>query len=451
MATIARPAPLPGRTTDGERVPSSMPPKARIQVRRTRVIALGILTIISFVLSYSVERRFAATGGFAQYNVFFDADPNLWLPRIANGWGAVDFKHLNATTFLNPPVRVAAAIAHATHFSSLAPEALRESIALLVVPLLSALRTVVLFSLFAGLGLSLPATSSLCLLDMFSFSRVVFGSVPESFAISGTIIATLFWLAARNDRISTRWWWAAWIALSTLAIGITVTNVIPVACVLAMLAIRSPNPRWTIVARAIAVIVAAFAINFAFARIESRVYGEPATLGYNPQADEFVHLDPVEAGAELRWAVPNTFLAPRPSTRPNSVALQAKSRYGFMFTYATPEASPSQWLTAGIVLLMLIGGALGFRYARDDRLFRALAVTGVVIVMVNLGMHLAFGSEYFLYTQHWEVPLLICIAGITLHRDGDRRVALSALFSFTAAVGVVSLTNIASMLERLAS
>lgn len=69
-----------------------------------------------------------------------------------------------------------------------------------------------------------------------------------------------------------------------------------------------------------------------------------------------------------------------------------------------------------IIIMITIGitfvGAINL--LKNGTLFQSLAISSLLILIYNWFFHAFWGSEYFLYSQHWICSLIILISGIFL-------------------------------------
>jgi len=409
---------------------------------RADLAAAVAVAALGFLVNYLIALQWAALGTFKQINLFFDADPMFYMERMGHGWGAFMFKHMNVITFFNPPIRVLAMGLSALGVPGTAVE-LRESLTLLIVPGMGAVKTLALFALFRSLAISRPAVVLLCLLDIVSFSRIVFGSLPESFAISGALIAVMYWAASRTPASPAgRGHILLWIGLTTVAAGVTITNVIAAGPLLVLDGWRAGRRGAPLLVRAAGIVAAALVLNVALAGAMSVVYqGSIANLTYDPTNDAWLGFQSPAEMRELMFSLTNALLAPQPGMLPDAI----QARYTFMFSFA--EGLVRVWpqvLAAVTTLLVCAAGALLGARVRAMRPFVAVSAA---IVLANLLMHVVFGNEFFLYTQHWQVALLVFAGGwTTLAR---RTVGLGVLGLFTLAVAISSLAHVRWMIETL--
>ncbi|UCE07115.1 MAG: hypothetical protein JSW07_03505, partial [bacterium] len=160
-------------------------------------VAVGLLiAVVGFLCHLNLELKFERLEVYNQYNVFFDADPNVVLYSFAN-LGDVPNKdpyyrrqlaHPNVVGFFSVPIRALVKVLSTIFPNKFDERYLQRQLAFLIVPISAALFYLVLHRLFLRLGFSLPLASLLTLLVFVSFSQVLFGSIPELFAISNLAI-----------------------------------------------------------------------------------------------------------------------------------------------------------------------------------------------------------------------------------------------------------------------
>ena len=101
-----------------------------------------------------------------------------------------------------------------------------------------------------------------------------------------------------------------------------------------------------------------------------------------------------------------------------------------MFTLETTTSPPLVALAC-----LLVAGGVRSLLRREDPL-RALGVGCLGVLIYNLALHLFWGDEFFLYSQHWLVPLAVILGGNLAWpgRAGRRFAYLYAVLTVTAAV-----------------
>jgi hypothetical protein len=74
----------------------------------------------------------------------------------------------------------------------------------------------------------------------------------------------------------------------------------------------------------------------------------------------------------------------------------------------------------------------------------------LLIVAFNWLLHSFWGTEHFLYSQHWQLPLLLLLAGLTTALFDRSRAWIPWLVAAaTAYVGVTNLTILTAIFTRL--
>jgi len=159
----------------------------------------------SFLERYPLARTWSALGVLDQHDILFDADPVVFLQAFRDGemrdrlWRT----HPNVRNLVNPPVRLAARLARVVR-PDWTEERARGEAALLVAPAASGVTTAAVFLTLRLLGASLGAAALGAALEMSFFSGLVFGSIPESYPLSGAVVAVAFLLLADAARAGGR-------------------------------------------------------------------------------------------------------------------------------------------------------------------------------------------------------------------------------------------------------
>jgi hypothetical protein len=395
-------------------------------VRAWRDVGVAAVAMILFVfaatLHLALESRFARAGVLRESNVLFDADPNTYEVSFARGhnvsaWGGRSFAHPHISNLVNPPINLAVSLV-----AGIRPQAdtasLRRRLALAVSPLAISGEASFLFLAALELGAPFVGAGLVALLSVAAFSGLVFGSIPESYALSGLALAVLFWLAARTAR-TRRISVPLWIALGTLATGITITNVGIVAAIALGALIGAKVPVWSALYRtlglAVAVVVAT-AVTYEVAATVARDAPRfsPAQTG---QIDELGHFDAGKATRGFPAALANTLAPAVPILLPYTEARQA---HDFIITYrAAAGPVPDQDIHTAVVLVLLLLCAVGAVWMHDWQ--RAVVLGAALAIGYSWLLHAWFGKELFLYSQHWAVAELIVVAA-TLWFPGRWRV-----------------------------
>ena len=429
---------------------------ARLTTSRRALAAVVLALALAggvFAWHYALELKFSSLQTFKQYDVLFDSDPNIRLVGFAHGWWKYNrnLLHPNLANFVNPPIRSIAWVLHAAGVGGADLPALRESLALMVDPLVSALGALAVLLLFVRLGFSLPAAFLLSLFSACSFSQVIFGSIPEHYALSGLILTLTFLAAAdllqRRGQIA----WPAWVFLGLLAAGITVTNLALVA-LLFWIPLRLCRPAARPLRLSAILVLSAMALTFASAQL--------LNLGYDPEpqpvgellhwSDNFVKTDIPGNFLRFPTALADSLAPPEPARMQIRYLWPRGSHYHFQFTLIdTPLILSQQNLLGTALFLLLAAGALG--HFRGDPARRALAFAALAVIAYNGVFHALWGNEYFLYSQHWLPAAIFLAAGILNTRPPLRRAAFLLLAGLVLATALNNYFNVQHMLNALAA
>ena len=150
---------------------------------------------------YPLARTWYALGVLDQHDVLFDADPVVFLQAFGDGdmrdrlWRA----HPNVRNLVNPPVRRPPASPGLVR-PDWTPARARPRLPSWWRPAAAASTTAAVFlTLRRARGIALAAVLA-ALLEAFAFSGLVFGSIPESYPLSGAMLAAAFLLLAEAVR-----------------------------------------------------------------------------------------------------------------------------------------------------------------------------------------------------------------------------------------------------------
>ena len=109
--------------------------------------------------------------------------------------------------------------------SDLKEPEVRRKLALVIIPIFSVFKTIVIFFLFYYSRVNSFYAIILCILDSASFSRILFGSIPEHFALTAFATAVLYCLVIISIDKGKMAHKAGWMVLGVFLIGITITNI----------------------------------------------------------------------------------------------------------------------------------------------------------------------------------------------------------------------------------
>ncbi len=418
-----------------------------------RLVAL-FLVVLSFAVYWWVGGTFDRLDVYAQYNVLYDADPNARLPCYANGWGdGRSLVHPNLCNLINPWVRMIAMPAAILGLAD--AEQVRYGLSLMVAPLFAGLSVALVFSSLLLLGCRGAAALALTLLYAFSFSQLLFGSIPDHFALGGFSLTLSLWLmllslCQRRIRV------LPWALAGALTLSVTLTNALLFILFFALAAVPSLGRKQAL---RTGVRIGALAVALVL------LVKVPMDIAYGGGRNElgaardftgaYLHEQPLAALAEFPGTVVAAFVAPESTTLPQRENLQ-EGRYPFQLTlkgkayaYPSPLARAAAMVMATLLIVAL--GA-GITLARaGDALDRALLGAATGSLLFNALLHAGWGSEYFLYSQHWfaaSTLLLAFIARSVLGRSRALPVAFTTAAVLVAAANFEGLLRIFAMLEQ---
>jgi hypothetical protein len=421
----------------------------------------------------SLERTLDRLRVFNQHNVLFDADPNEALDLFAQGGYAYGHRqglvHPALRIYVTAPVKLAAAILTKLPTGTADAAQWRRRLTMLLAPVAAAFFYFVFFQILWRLGFSLGWASLGTILALVSFGQLLFGSVPESYAVSNLAIAAAFYLLATptgtapagRNRI------LAWLAVALFATGVTITNIVPVAAIfwldeMARGARRLPAALGRAIGLAVAVLAIAAALNV----MANRAPGLHRSLGQEVNwADTFVTTRPrtiVKRIATFPSMLVDAIAAPMPKTIGNDYAVKVNpsSRYDFQFTF---DSDGEKGTTIGVMSLRNLSGVVllaaflwpwwpGRGVWRDDREragVRAVSGAALLILAFNLALHSFWGLDRFLYSQHWEAALALLVAAmLAVPLRGSRWFARTA-WLVVLAIAVNNISVLHAMITRL--
>jgi hypothetical protein len=407
--------------------------------RKQFVAAASLLVALSFGLTWSIESRLYSEQVFNQYDVWFETDANYYLAAFSNGQGFLLARHPSLVETVHPVVSLSAKIL-ATIGVGGSEASLRQSLALLVVPLVAAGRTLIMLTLFHQLLGRLYPTILLCVVDIFAASAVTVCAVPETYGFTALYLAVAFWLTL-DDRPRRRYFNnIAWLIVSSLAIGALLSNAVSIAILATVSLIRRGSSFIRTIPRVAALIASALALNAIVVGVSAWSVG---SAGYRPGlntpvfAKEFVHSPSLAASTGIAWAMAHTFLAPSPGTEPLMIPRRPDDRYDFIFSYAPPyqHGWASGW-RAGATLVVLGLGVVGFARRRT---LQPVLIGVAGMLAFNFLIHQFYGLHYNLYAGHWEPALLVVASGAALLPRRLAAVGTVALSAFTLLTIVSSL------------
>ena len=421
-----------------------------IQKDRYRLLfwlAVFCLSIAGFAANAYISWRFFEARAYRSYDTIFDADPNFHYAYLV-GLRGTSIRHPLELLILHPLALVASQLNSNLHLNA------TKWLVILLGPLAGVLKTWLLAWALLRLKQNYRWVLLLVALDVFSFSRLTVGSLPESFPLSAAAITALFLLGA-IQATSASFRRLTWIALGTCIAGITVTNLAAFDCVLGWSLIQSgmttkDSLRNVVVTTCqIAIAVGALygaSILLFHARPMSYLLPDlsyraqqaegavppaisdrlstglvqppsPSSTGANPKSStvRFFHFQPVYELRNLPLVDTYAFAGPTPKVVPieriNPTAYPtAWERSAPPFGFVMDESWSIAWaLPLSIFTAALITGTFGwFRLGWQNQ----FAIAALMVLAFNAALHSIWGAdELYLYVSHWQPALLILLSG----------------------------------------
>jgi hypothetical protein len=474
-------------------VRSAAPARARPGASWREGASASVLGLAVFALHLGLAIRLDRLGAFERFNTLFGADPNLRLEALRRADPLFRLAHPGLSYLLGVPVRALGRLAAALAPGDLTVDRAVRATALGVAPLASALTCVILLRLLRRLGLPFSATLVLTLLSAFSFSSIIFGSMPETFAVSALAAAIAYALLLRSGPDDGVFPELAWLAVGVFASGITITNVVPVALLYFLRAARKTARPGPALARAIVLAALAVFITLAAgvaAEKSLRVRSEPGPSEREWVA-HYIVPRPVLHYAAFPSAVVDG-IAPGPPVRLPGFAIDGRARLRAGPREAAPSdgegtqgGAPGDTARAGaadtrldarfrglnarlahltfepsdrpLSRRNLVGVALlaalawaAFRRREGDALMASIARVSLAIIGFNWLLHGFWGGETFLYSQHWHVSLMLAIAALVAAARPSRRAVGAVLAVSVATIAANNLVILSRILSLLA-
>jgi hypothetical protein len=407
---------------------------------KRRLLLAGV-TLLSLAVHLALAVTWSRLGVLDQHDVLFDADPVVAVGLFRDGemldrlWRP----HPNLRNLGHSLVLLLAAPMQLV----LSPDEARHQATLALAPLAAAASTAATFLACEALGASPAAAALVALLQAFSFSSLVFGSMPESYPLSGALLAFAWLLAARALRDG-RLRAPAWVLTTSVALGVTITN--GVLALLPLLFVEARRRSWRHALRS-TLAVAAAAVVLAFVQLAAlnAAFGEgvPGLRAWRRQ-DPFLAARPLDTAAEYPRALAATLLAGPPRRVATEIAERRGYRYKQMFTINGPEPAGALVLRLAVVAGALAVGARRLARGAGAPLLAAASAT----LAFNGAVHAVYrGSDLLLYSQHWLAALVMLASGLALGSAGERR----ALAALAAATAIYNLAVLGMMVLMLAA
>ncbi len=400
-------------------------PVGSVALSRGALAVMVLLACIIFAIDAGLALRMRASGALFLGDIFFDADPYRQIGQLAYAMpvpGALVPALPNDVHPLVPYMAVVFLQAGARIWSFTSGDGarivpyLRETLTLLISPLCLSLSVFLFGRMLVRLGFAKVVALGGAAILGFSYSSLIFGSMPEHFAMSMlAIVALMAWAASwlLVPGPVSRQGYVVWALLAAYAIGTTVTNGFAAFALLAAVELRHGGaPRAILRAAGFAAMVGLGVMVTGFLLVNTQL----SLGGYEvaPNGVTFLGNFSTYDAADVVDRL----------SRLLSDALQAicavdLNRVGPLHEWATtghPDvivpARPDELGVFAVVILGLVLGAIALGISTGLRAappLRALTWAGLAILAQNVVMHSVFGTVMMLYTQHFLAILVFFV------------------------------------------
>jgi hypothetical protein len=403
---------------------------AKMTKKNKVIILLLVFGTFSFLFNYLIQSKFDRYEVLDQINVLFGADPSLKLNRVVTGHAAdagFFVVHPNFINFFHPPIRLGAkVIAYFIEGNWEKELEIRRMLALFGVPIFSAFNAMVIALIFSRLNFTLIQVCMLTTLSIFSFTQIIFGSMPELFALNGFFITICFLYCTRYLN-SKKLNWAMWTIIGVFGMGITITNIV-ILIIIFFTSIFSVSRDINLsIKNTIMLICIVTFLTFTFALGSSLLYKNRPLRSTAMEVTKKYTKTYLRTDSMYRilkypfWVA--TSITPYKSNivkfRESSSMkkLKKKKLYGgkYHHTFKIKPDNPFRSKKISIIIFTIGITCFGaINLLKNGMVFQSLAISSLLILVYNGFFHAFWGGQYFLYSQHWICSLIILMSGIFL-------------------------------------
>ena len=385
-------------------------------------------SFVYFISCYAISISWYYNGYFDVYNIFFDTDPNKNLSAFAHGRGMHAVSHAFLELF-SVTIRI---IEFA--FSSLSTISnrleFRELIALAISPIFSALTIVCFYKILMQLKIKTIDANIFTLIFATSFSNVIFAIIPETYAISCFLIALLVYYYLRSGQMKQSGSPLAWFIIAILLTGITITNICIFFLIFSAHLLKNEKfDYYNTFRKASLYSISAVLLVFIYYKMSHFLFSaitgidiKTGSVGGIDWIAKYATTSLYKAGINiinLFSASINAFLAASPTTIapyifPEEVWYNLLSFTRYKADYL--------WLSSVAILCSAFAYA-SKEHLKEKRWHDLYLISGLIIVF-NFSLHVLFGREMFMYTQHWIIPLCLILVPVL---SGRRALSITFL------------------------
>jgi hypothetical protein len=386
-------------------------------------------SFVYFISCYAISISWYYSGYFDVYNIFFDTDPNNNLSLFAHGRGIHTVRHAFLELF-SVTIRIIefafsslSTISHRLEF--------RELFALAISPIFSALTIVYFYKILIQLKIKTIDANILTLIFSASFSNVIFAIIPETYAISCFLIALLVHYYLRNGQMKQSGSPLAWLIIAILLTGITITNICIFFLIFSAHLLKNEKfDYYSTFRKASLYSISAVLLVFIYYKMSHFLFSTITGIDIKTGSTgvtidwiaQYVTTSLYTAGSNiinLFSASINAFLAASPTTID---PYNFPSKVWYSLLSFTRYKADYLWLISVAILCSAFAYA-SKEHLKEKRWHDLYLISGLIIVF-NFSLHVLFGREMFMYTQHWIIPLCLILVPVL---SGRRALSITFL------------------------
>lgn len=354
----------------------------------------GIALAAAFFAVYLVIATVLNHPSFDVDDIFFDSDGMNWRLRLTTDnwhdfyWRSV---HPFVLLLLKPPVDFIAMLLRGNKLFG----------AYVVVALGGAACVFLAWKFVKGVTENIVYASLVASILGFSASHLVFGSLIETYIFLAASLLLFFVLLLEEKPLS------ALVIASLPVIGITHTNFAQNA--LALFTMK-PNIKGMIryVAVVLVLLVQLSIVSNLFFPDAQPFFFVPSALLAEEQ--NFFPINTLRVEALTREFLFHNVVAPTPILYNGDIPFTQfrffKPEINELSVYDTPLQTFTSWFWLGLIALGFLVFLLNYKRYKTNRL--SLALIGCM--SLNIGLHLRYGKELFLYSPNWTYALILLLA-----------------------------------------
>ena len=387
-----------------------------------------LFSFVYFISCYAISISWYYNGYFDVYNIFFDTDPNKNLSTFAHGRGMHAYSHAFLELF-SVTIRI---IEFA--FSSLSTISnrleFRELFALAISPIFSALTIVYFYKILMQLKIKTIDANIFTLIFSASFSNVIFAIIPETYAISCFLIALLVHYYLRSGQMKQSGSPLTWLIIAILLTGITITNIGIFFLIFSAHLLKNEKfDYYNTFRKASLYSISAVLLVFIYYKMSHFLFSaitgidiKTGSVGGIDWIAKYATTSLYKAGINiinLFSASINAFLAASPKTIDPYIF---SSEVWYNLLSFTRYKADYLWLSSVAILCSAFAYA-SKEHLKEKRWHDLYLISGLIIVF-NFSLHVLFGREMFMYTQHWIIPLCLILVPVL---SGRRALSITFL------------------------